>query len=197
MIYPRLKVARDLLTDDGVIFISIDDNEVENLRKVCDEVFGESNFVECLKWKRKKQPSFLAKHTAKLMEYILVYAANFNSLAKLSIETISDSTKKVINITNNISDRVFKAGFRVKSVDEDSVIPKGIYKIRTMDVEYLDDIIVKEGRAVNDVRVRSRFTVTQDNINKYIKDDLLFVTANNGLRRDVSEEETTKRKSVS
>ena len=196
MIYPRLKVARDLLTDDGVIFISIDDNEVENLRKVCDEVFGESNFVECLKWKRKKQPSFLAKHTAKLMEYILVYAANFNSLAKLSIETISDSTKKVINITNNISDRVFKAGFRVKSVDEDSVIPKGIYKIRTMDVEYLDDIIVKEGRAVNDVRVRSRFTVTQDNINKYIKDDLLFVTANNGLRRDVSEEETTKRKSI-
>lgn len=48
MIYPRLKVARDLLTDDGVIFISIDDNEVENLRKVCDEVFGEDNFVNCI-----------------------------------------------------------------------------------------------------------------------------------------------------
>ena len=45
MIYPRLKVARDLLSDDGVIFISIDDNEVENLRKVCDEIFGEHNFI--------------------------------------------------------------------------------------------------------------------------------------------------------
>ena len=74
MIYPRLKVARDLLTDDGVIFISIDDNEVENLRKVCDEVFGEQNFVDCLHWKKKKQPSFLAKHTAKVMEYVIVYA---------------------------------------------------------------------------------------------------------------------------
>ena len=54
MIYPRLKVARDLLTDDGVIFISIDDNEVENLRKVCDEVFGEQNFVADLVWTNKE-----------------------------------------------------------------------------------------------------------------------------------------------
>ena len=52
MIYPRLKVARDLLTEDGVIFISIDDNEVENLRKVCDEVFGERNFIAQLIWER-------------------------------------------------------------------------------------------------------------------------------------------------
>ncbi len=53
MIYPRLKVARDLLTDDGVIFISIDDNEVENLRKVCDEVFGEQNFVGNIIWQSR------------------------------------------------------------------------------------------------------------------------------------------------
>lgn len=46
MIYPRLKVARDLLSEEGLIFISIDDNEVHNLRIVCDEVFGEKNFVE-------------------------------------------------------------------------------------------------------------------------------------------------------
>lgn len=52
MIYPRLRVARDLLTEDGVIFISIDDNEVENLRKVCDEIFGESNFIATLVWER-------------------------------------------------------------------------------------------------------------------------------------------------
>lgn len=56
MIYPRLKVARDLLTEDGVIFISIDDNEVENLRKVCDEVFGERNFIAQLIWERAYSP---------------------------------------------------------------------------------------------------------------------------------------------
>ncbi len=56
MIYPRLKVARDLLTDDGVIFISIDDNEQENLKRVCDEIFGESNFVAQLIWERAYSP---------------------------------------------------------------------------------------------------------------------------------------------
>ena len=56
MIYPRLKVARDLLTDDGVIFISIDDNEQENLKRVCDEIFVESNFVAQLIWERAYSP---------------------------------------------------------------------------------------------------------------------------------------------
>ena len=57
--YPRLHLARELLRDDGVIFISIDDNEVANLKLMMNEVFGESEFVGCLKWKRKKQPSFI------------------------------------------------------------------------------------------------------------------------------------------
>ena len=195
MMYSRLMLARNLLTDDGVIFISIDDNEQVNLKKCCDEIFGESNFVECLKWKRKKQPSFLSKHTAKVMEYILVYAKNYSILEKLSIESISDSTKKVINLTNNYSQRLFKAGFRVKSI-ENGILPKGKYTIRTMTIEYLDDIHVQDGRAQNDVNVIAQFTVTQENIDKYICEDLLFVTANNGLRRDVSEEETSKRKSI-
>ena len=53
MIYPRLKVARDLLTDDGVIFISIDDNEKENLSKICDEIFGEDNFIASFPWRKR------------------------------------------------------------------------------------------------------------------------------------------------
>lgn len=63
MIYPRLKVAREFLTDDGVIFISIDDNEVENLRKVCDEIFGEDNFIATLVWQRAFSPKNDAKYT--------------------------------------------------------------------------------------------------------------------------------------
>ena len=57
MIYPRLKVAKDLLADDGVIFISIDDNEVENLKKVCDEIFGEVNFVAQIPWRKRTAKS--------------------------------------------------------------------------------------------------------------------------------------------
>ena len=73
MLYPRLKLAKDLLRDDGVIFISIDDNEVENLKKVCGEVFGEGNFVAIINWKGRggRQDS---KYYAAVHEYILCYA---------------------------------------------------------------------------------------------------------------------------
>ena len=196
MIYPRLKVARDLLTEDGVIFISIDDNEVENLRKVCDEVFGENNFIDCLHWKKKKQPSFLAKHTAKVMEYVLVYARNSQKLEKLSIDKVSDSNKKVININNKVSSRVFKAGVRVKSDNTNGIIKAGVYSGRSMDVEYKNDIIFENGRTINEVEVISKFSDSQDNINSFIEKDLLFITKNNLLRRDVGEEAADKRKSI-
>ena len=195
MIYPRLKVAKDLLSEDGVIFISIDENEVTNIRKVCDEVFGYQNFVDTLHWKKKKQPSFLAKHTAKVMEYVVAYAKSFGRLEKLSIDTLSDATKKVINISNQECLRHFKSGVRVK-IGDAGVIRKGRYRIKTMDVEYLSDIPYDNGRTLIDADVIARFSVSQDKIDKYIDEDLLFITANSGLRRDVSDEETNNRKAI-
>lgn len=79
MIYPRLRVARDLLTDDGVIFISIDDNELSNLDKICLEVFGESNFIEKLVWKRRATPPN-DRVIGKNHEYILVFAKNIENV---------------------------------------------------------------------------------------------------------------------
>ena len=74
MIYPRLKVARDLLADDGVIFISIDDNEQENLKKICDEIFGESNFVAQIVWEKVHTRKNSAINFSSSHEYILSYA---------------------------------------------------------------------------------------------------------------------------
>ncbi|WP_326832015.1 site-specific DNA-methyltransferase [Lactobacillus porci] len=79
MIYPRLRIARDFLADDGVIFISIDDNEQENLKKVCDEIFGEKNFVECLVWKKRATPPN-DKNIGRIHEFILVYAKNIEKI---------------------------------------------------------------------------------------------------------------------
>lgn len=77
MIYPRLKVARDLLAYDGVIFISIDDNEVENLRKVCDEIFGENNFISQISWRRTdNQPNI--GFFARVKEHILLYSKSIS-----------------------------------------------------------------------------------------------------------------------
>ena len=193
--YSRLQLAKDLLKDDGVIFISIDDNEQANLKLLCDDIFGEENFVDILKWKKKKQPSFLATHTAKVMEYVLVYSRLKEKLEKLSIEGTSDSTKKVINVSNKECERIFKSGVRVKG-EPNKIIKAGRYKIKTMEVEYCNDIIVKNGVTTNEVKVISKFSVSQDKIDSFIKDKLLFITSQNGLRRDVSKEEIGKRKSI-
>lgn len=195
MMYPRLQLARELLTDDGVIFISIDDNEQANLKLLCDEVFGEGNFITCLKWKRKKQPSFLSKHIAAVMEYILVYASDSEVLEKLSIDGTSDATKKVVNLTNKVSERLFKSGCRVK-LGTSGILPKGRYTVKTSVIEYLDDVEYENGKTIKDIRVKAQFTCSQDKIDEFIDQKLLFITATKGLRRDVSEEEQGKRKSI-
>jgi adenine-specific DNA-methyltransferase len=79
MIYPRLRIARDLLTDDGVIFISIDDNEVENIRKICNESFGEENFITQIIWKKRSTPPN-DKIIGAAHEYIIIYAKNTNAI---------------------------------------------------------------------------------------------------------------------
>lgn len=78
MIYPRLKLAKDLLTDDGVIFISIDDNEQENMKKVCDEIFGDVNFIAQLVWQRAFSPKNDAKYISNSHDYIIMYAKNID-----------------------------------------------------------------------------------------------------------------------
>lgn len=92
MIYPRLKVARDLLADDGVIFISIDDNEVENLRKICDEIFGAENHIESVIWKNKygagaKTIGFISAH-----EYILIYSKH--PITDITCEFVGEEREK-------------------------------------------------------------------------------------------------------
>lgn len=98
MIYPRLKVARDLLSDDGVIFISIDDNEVENLRKVCDEIFGEQNFITSIIIRANSRGQTY-NQIAKTHEYILVYSKT--STAEL-FDLEKDMEKSDLNLKDDI-----------------------------------------------------------------------------------------------
>lgn len=81
MIYSRLKVAKDLLSDDGVIFISIDDNEQANLKKICDEIFGETNKVSTFIWHNNKKGRQMDRYIKTTNEYILLYAKNINCLS--------------------------------------------------------------------------------------------------------------------
>ena len=101
MIYPRLKVARDLLTDDGVIFISIDDNEVENLRKVCDEIFGERNFIAQLIWERAYSPKNDAKFISNSHDYILMFAKSIDKFVIGRLERTKEANARYSNPDND------------------------------------------------------------------------------------------------
>ena len=102
MMYPRLKLARDLLSDDGVIFISIDDNEVENLKKVCDEIFGASNFVANIIW-QKKTSSDARMDISAAHDYILCFTKNRN-LEKYLFNYLPYDEERLSNYTNPDND---------------------------------------------------------------------------------------------
>ena len=132
MIYSRLMVARSLLTEDGVIFVSIDDNEVENLRKICDEVFGEGNFIAQLVWERAYSPKNDAKFVSNSHDYVLMVAKN--------------SDEFVIGRL----DRTEEANARYSNPDND---PRGIWKpsdmsVKTYNAECDYSITTPSGRVV-------------------------------------------------
>ncbi|MFZ1420634.1 MAG: DNA methyltransferase, partial [Leptotrichiaceae bacterium] len=121
--YPRLLTARELLSDDGVIFISIDDNEVSQLKLLCDEVFGEENFVEFFSWTKTSTPPALSNKVRKTNEYILCYEKNKNSY-KYFGEEVDGGDQPLLNNGNkegclnipkekirfNLEDGIYQAG---------------------------------------------------------------------------------------
>ena len=192
MIYPRLKIAKDLLTDDGVIFISIDDNEQENLKKCCDEVFGAQNFIAQLVWEKKKKGAFLSKNYINMKEYIIVYAKNNATFAGLIGEVTSEEeTYPCIKTTNARGVRVIKKGIPSKYKEKNYTIAANT-RIRSgnMELIYLDDVVIQEGILKNDVRVDSLWIYGQDALNKYAKKGLLYITQDNYIRRVVNDERT-------
>ena len=101
MMYPRLKLARDLLTDDGVIFISIDDNEQANLKRLCDEIFGEENFVAQVIWERAYAPVNLKKHFSESHDYIICYSKNINLSVNNGLKRNEEANNRYANPDND------------------------------------------------------------------------------------------------
>ena len=119
MIYPRLKVAKDLLSEDGVIFISIDDNEVENLRKVCDEIFGSINFASPFIWSLPR--GINAGLIARAHEYILCYTKNIFAVGRFNrlsddVEYSIERCNKKIDSRHPESTIDFPSGIRYYSI---------------------------------------------------------------------------------
>ena len=101
MIYPRLRVAKSLLADDGVIFISVDDNEVHNMKKVCDEIFGEINFIATIIWQKIHSIKNDARYFSENHEYVLVYAKESENFSVNLLPRTADMNSRYKNMDND------------------------------------------------------------------------------------------------
>lgn len=161
MMYPRLKIARNLLSDDGVIFISIDDCEQSNLKSVCDEVFGEDNFVNNLIWQKKYSPSNDSKWLSDNHDFILCYAKN-----------------KLI-WRPNLLPRTEKQNSAYTNRDSD---PRGVWKSGDLSVKTYSknndyDITTPSGRIVSPP-ASACWRVSKDKFNEMVKDNRIWFGEN-------------------
>ena len=189
MIYPRLRVAKDLLTEDGVIFISIDDNEIENMKKLCDEIYGATSFVAQLVWEKKKKGSFLSKSITNVKEYILAYCKSAEGFEGL-IGEINDEeeTYPCINAVNKRELRTIPAGIESKYRDKDFFMPKGSeISDTTMSIVLHSDLVIKNGVLAEELTLEGNWRYSQAAMKEYALKKELYITRDLYLRRIVRE----------
>lgn len=174
MMYPRLKLARNLLKEDGVIFISIDDNEVSNLRKICDEVFGEENFIANVIWQRAFSPKNDVKYLSENHDYVLIYC------------------KSVESFESGRLPRSEEANARYKNLDND---PRGIWisdnlTVKTYSEKYDYPITTPSDRVVNPAH-GSCWRVSKERFQELVDDNRIWFGTDGGnvprLKRFLSE----------
>ncbi|MBK8803581.1 MAG: DUF4391 domain-containing protein [Fibrobacteres bacterium] len=168
MIYPRLKLARNLLRDDGVIFISIGDREIDNQIKLAKEVFGEENFVATILRQKKKKPSFLHSNIGSMFEYVVCAAKSRETTPPFSVDVTTQGKKYPINNAGN-SLGVLK--FPAQSVRFSQISAR--YEPQDMSegniaTRLLDAVNVANGRNTNEFRLEGEFRYSQNRLNEII-----------------------------
>ena len=163
MMTPRLKLLRELLRDDGVIFISIDDNEQHRLRMLMDEIFGEENFVTNIIWQKKYSPQNDAKYFSDMHDFLLVYAKN-----KLNSDNVSGWIRNLLPRTEEMNERY-------DNPDND---PRGVWKssdlsVKTYSKNYDYQITTPSGRLVNPPQGRC-WRTSKENLQRLIEDDRIW-----------------------
>jgi adenine-specific DNA-methyltransferase len=167
--YPRLLLARDLLSNDGAIFISIDDNEQSNLKLLCDDVFGEENFVEIFSWTKTATPPALSHKSRKTNEYILCYEKNKNGY-KYFGEELDGGDQPLLNDGNKVGQLVIPKD-KVKFNLEDGVYQAGTYHR----IKLLETIEIKDKVSNKDLSIEGRFKWQQSFLDAEVKKGTTFI----------------------
>ncbi|ADI27131.1 site-specific DNA-methyltransferase [Geobacillus sp. C56-T3] len=168
MMYPRLKLARNLLREDGVIFISIDDNEVANLRKVCDEIFGENNLIAQFTWVKKKKGSHLSQTIRNITEYVIAYKKKDVNIELFGENAYSDKWQPLVKRTNSHKVLVFPAN-SVQTTLQDGTYEAGIYGEGSTSINFLEPFIVKNGLVISKITANGPFVWTQNKLDEELR----------------------------
>ncbi|MFW7399978.1 site-specific DNA-methyltransferase [Vagococcus fluvialis] len=167
MMYPRLKLARNLLSDNGVIFVSIDDHEQANLKSLMDEIFGHSNYSGTYIWKRTDTPANLSKTIKQSTEYIITYKKTANNLKFNGVKKYSASNNGLMNQTNSFHTLIFPAN-KVDTNLPDGVYEAGEYGTKSYKINLLENTKVYDHLFVEPVILEGRFKWNQSNLDNEI-----------------------------
>lgn len=163
----RLKLAKELLKDDGLIFISIDDNEQAELKLLCNKIFGNNNYVENFIWCKNPNPTFLNKYSRSSCEYIICYAKNKENLEYLNGGIIESSETDAPLQNKGNPERILTIPEKIAECKfENQIIKKGKYGL----VEILDNVAIKNGTNQNTFRIKGTFRLTQKTLVKRLKE---------------------------
>ncbi len=176
--YPRLYIAKQLLKDDGIIFVSIEDTELAQLRLLMDEVFGDENFVGQWNWFKSATPPNLSKKIKKNIEYILCFQKGNNDEYFEGLKKNSSSDDGITKPQNTIKELEFKAG-EINTTLENGKYKPGVYGTDKYPNELLNELIVKDGENLNAVKFKNRFTWTQSKLEEEIRNETVINLSKN------------------
>lgn len=170
--YARLQLAKDLLDNNGVIFLSIDNNEYANLKLICDDIFGEENFIEMFLWTKTSTPPSLSTKSRKTNEYVLCYERIRNNI-KYNGDKLDGGDQPLLNSGNSIRTLIFPKDKIQFNVDQ---FPDGVYEPYQPDrVKLLNRIEIKNGIPSEDVVLEGPFKWIQNNLNEEVKNGTYFI----------------------
>ena len=176
MMYPRLRLARELLSDDGVIFISIDDNALNNAKNISDEIFGEDNFAAQFMWTKTMTPPALAYKCRKTVEYVLCYEKVANK-SKFFGSWLENGDAPLLNTGNPVKELKFPAGtIRIGFLNRGS-IPSGHYE----GADILETIYVENGVNSNEAVLKGSFKWSQDTLEEEVSLGTYFLIKTNKM----------------
>ncbi|MBP2281733.1 adenine-specific DNA-methyltransferase [Flavobacterium sp. CG_23.5] len=166
--YKRLKIAKKLLHENGIVYISIDDNEQSQLKLLCDEIFIENNFVGTFIWVKKKKGSHLSKTLRSMTEYVLCYSKSIKNIELYGEEAYADKWQPLVKRTNSLKNLVFPENFLQTTLKNGKYLA-GKYGNGTSSIKIKNDFNIEEGIILESITVEASFVWVQKKLNEEIK----------------------------